>query len=64
MPLFLQLSHLVMSDSLQPHGLQHPRLPCPSPTPGAHCPQTIDIPGEMRRIDELVESLKMKERAQ
>ena len=22
-----------MSDSLQPHGLQHPRLPCPSPTP-------------------------------
>ena len=25
----------VMSDSLQPHGLQHARLPCPSPTPGA-----------------------------
>ena len=24
-----------MSDSLQPHGLQHARLPCPSPTPGA-----------------------------
>ena len=24
-----------MSDSLQPHGLQHTRLPCPSPTPGA-----------------------------
>ena len=24
-----------MSDSLQPHGLQHPRLPCPSPTPRA-----------------------------
>ena len=22
-----------MSDSLQPHGLQHARLPCPSPTP-------------------------------
>ena len=22
-----------MSDSLPPHGLQHPRLPCPSPTP-------------------------------
>ena len=22
-----------MSDSLQPHGLQHPRLPCPLPTP-------------------------------
>ena len=24
-----------MSDSLQPHGLQHASLPCPSPTPGA-----------------------------
>ena len=24
-----------MSDSLQPHGLQHTRPPCPSPTPGA-----------------------------
>ena len=26
-------SCLVMSDSLRPHGLQHARLPCPSPTP-------------------------------
>jgi len=25
-----------MSNSLQPHGLQHARLPCPSPTPGAY----------------------------
>ena len=25
----------VVSDSLQPHRLQHARLPCPSPTPGA-----------------------------
>ena len=25
----------VMSDSLWPHGLQHARPPCPSPTPGA-----------------------------
>ena len=24
-----------MSSSLKPHGLQHARLPCPSPTPGA-----------------------------
>ena len=24
-----------MSDSLSPHGLQHTRLPCPSPSPGA-----------------------------
>ena len=26
-----QFSHSVMSDSLQPHGLQHVRLPCLSP---------------------------------
>ena len=32
-----------MSDSLQPHGLQHTRLLCPSPTPGAYsnsCPSS------------------------
>ena len=28
----VQFSHSVMSNSLQPHGLQHARLPCPSPT--------------------------------
>ena len=33
---FSQSSHTVVSDSLQPHGLQHARLPCPSPTPGAN----------------------------
>ena len=33
---FSQFSHSVVSDSLQPHGLQHARLPCPSPTPGAY----------------------------
>ena len=34
-------SHSVMSNSLQPHGLQHARLPCPSLSPGARsnsCP--------------------------
>ena len=30
----VQISCSVMSDSLRPHGLQHVRLPCPSPTPG------------------------------
>ena len=30
-----QFSHSVVPDSLWPHGLQHPRLPWPSPTPGA-----------------------------
>ena len=34
LPLLL-LSHLVLSDSLWPHGLQHARLSCPSPSPGA-----------------------------
>ena len=39
-----QFSCLVVSNTLQPHGLQHARLPCPSPTPGAcsnSCPSTI-----------------------
>ena len=31
----VRFSHSVESDSLRPHGLQHTRLPCPSPTPGA-----------------------------
>ena len=31
----VQFSHTIMSNSLQPHALQHARLPCPSPTPGA-----------------------------
>ena len=31
--LLLLFSHSVMSDSLWPHGLQHARLPCPSPSP-------------------------------
>ena len=32
----VQFSHLVVSDSLWPHGLQCARPPCPSPTPGAY----------------------------
>ena len=32
-----------MSDSLQPHGLQHTRLLCPSPTPGAYIPTPVYI---------------------
>ena len=34
-PSSVQFSHSVVSDSLRPHGLQHARLPCPSPSPGA-----------------------------
>ena len=36
-----QFSRSVLSDSLRPHGLQHARPPCPSPTPGVYsnsCP--------------------------
>ena len=32
----VQFSNTVMSNSLQPHGLQHARPPCPSPTPGVY----------------------------
>ena len=32
---WIQFIHSVVHDSLQPHGLQHTRLLCPSPTPGA-----------------------------
>ena len=37
----VQFNRSVMSDPLHPHGLQHARPPCPSPTPGAYsnsCP--------------------------
>ena len=39
----VQFRHSVVSNSLQPHGLQHARLPCPSPTPRAcsnSCPSS------------------------
>ena len=33
----------VMSDSLWPHGLQHTRHPCPSPTPGVYSLMSIEL---------------------
>ena len=39
----VQFSHSVMSNSLRPHGLQHTRPPCPSPTPRMYsnsCPSS------------------------
>ena len=39
----VQFSCSVMSSSLWPHGLQHARIPCPSPTPSAYsnsCPSS------------------------
>ena len=41
--LSVQFSHSVTSNSLQPHGLQHARVPCVSPTPRAglnSCPSS------------------------
>ena len=43
MLLLLSFSCSVVSDSLQPHRLQHAKHPCPSPTPGAcsnSCPSS------------------------
>ena len=46
----VQFSHSILSNSLWPHGLQHARPPCPSPTPRVYsnscplrqwCPPTI-----------------------
>jgi len=40
----VQFSHSVVSNSLWPHGLQHTRLPCQSPTPGVYsnsCPSHL-----------------------
>ena len=39
----VQFSRSIVSDSLQPHELQHARPPCPSPTPGVYpnpCPSS------------------------
>ena len=39
----VEFSRSVVSDSLQPHGLQYARPPCPSPTPGVYsnsCPSS------------------------
>ena len=41
--LSVQFSRSVVSDSLWPHGPQHARSPCPSPTPGVYsnsCPSS------------------------
>ena len=42
--MWIQFSRSVMSNSLQPHGLQHTRLPWPSPTPRVcsnSCPKSF-----------------------
>ena len=42
-PFSVQFSCSVMSDSLQPHGLQHTSPPCPSPTPRVYSCQCLLI---------------------
>ena len=37
-----QFRSLAVSDSLQPHGLQHTRSPCPSPTPRVYKLMSIE----------------------
>ena len=42
-----------MSNSLRPHGLQHTRPPCPSPTPGVYsnsCPLSQSMPFKYYQI--------------
>ena len=49
----VQFSGSVVSDSLQPHGPQHTRLPCPSPTPGAcsdSCPSSQWMPSNHLKL--------------
>ena len=43
--LSVQFSRSAMSDSLQPHELQHTRPPCPSPIPGVY-PNSCPLCGE------------------
>ena len=40
--MLLLFIHPVVSSSLQPHGLQHARPPCPSPSPGV-CPSSCPL---------------------
>ena len=42
----VQFSHSVVSNSLRPHGLQHARPPCPSPTPGIYSNSCVHWVGD------------------
>ena len=39
----LLFSHLVVSNSLQPHEVQHSSFPCPSLSPGVHADLSIEL---------------------
>ena len=64
----VQFSHSVVFDSLQPHGLQHARPPCPSPTPRAHsnscllgrwCYPTISSCHSLLRLPSIFPSIRV-----
>ena len=46
----VQFSNSVLSKSLWHHGLQHTRLPCPSPTPGAYS-NSCPLKGWVKGVD-------------
>ena len=51
--IIIVLSHSVISDSLRPHGLQHSRLPCPSPSPGV-CSNSCPLSWMVRPSNHLI----------
>ena len=50
---WVQFSCSLLSNCLRPHGLQHARLPCPSPTPGVYsnCERWTIKKAEHQKID-------------
>ena len=46
----VQFSHSIVSDCLPPHGLQHARPPCPSPTPRAYANSCPSCPWSSRLV--------------
>ena len=65
--IIVQFSCSVMSDSLQPHGLQHARLPCPSPTPRAYsnsCPSCPNISSSVIPFSSRLQSFPASESSQ
>ena len=50
----VQFGRSVVSNSLRPHESQHPRPPCPSPSPGVHSDSRPSSPWCHRAISSLV----------
>ena len=56
-----QFSHSVVSNSLQPHELQHTRPPCPSPTPRVHSnPYPTNFPNSVLFPDHTINALSLQ----